>query len=348
MGGSEDRGLDISDEALEARGWEPDTAQADDTPVHEEADGGELEAADAPVDREGDTPDTTEEGGGDEGDAQVVDEPVSGEAAGGSEGGEPEWQMPDKFAGKSAEEIARLAVESESYFGRKLEELRQQQEAAAQQQQAELAAYMAAQQAASFDADAALNGLDPVPAYNTAIQMLDQGLADPSIVNRVISETRDLDPDLASEMARDFDRRIMRAEYSQQLQQLQQQFEQQVAPIQQQTFVQAAQQASAEFMSAEPDAAAYQQDIAKIVSENPNLLGDRSPAAIKAGLNAALVQARGADITRSTAYQQQLAAEKAAAQVEQGGAPKQAPMSEVDRIRAEVFGAKDPADALFS
>lgn len=344
MGGSEDRGLDISDEALEARGWEPDTAQADDTPVHEEAVGDDLEAADAPVDREVDTPGTTEEGGGDEGDAPVVEEPGDGA----DEGGEPEWQMPDKFAGKSAEEIARLAVESESYFGRKLEELRQQQEAAAQQQQAELAAYMAAQQAASFDADAALNGLDPVPAYNTAIQMLDQGLADPSIVNRVISETRDLDPDLASEMARDFDRRIMRAEYSQQLQQLQQQFEQQVAPIQQQTFVQAAQQASAEFMSAEPDAAAYQQDIANIVSENPNLLGDRSPAAIRAGLNAALVQARGADITRSTAYQQQLAAEKAAAQVEQGGAPKQAPMSEVDRIRAEVFGAKDPADALFS
>ncbi len=112
--------------------------------------------------------------------------------------------------------------------------------------------------------------------------------------------------------------------------------------------MQVAQAASAEFMSTEPDAPAYQADIAEIVKQNPNLLGDRSPAAIKAGLNQALIQARGADITRSAGYQQQLRAEKAAAQVEQGGAPKQAALSEAEQIRKDVYSAKDPADALFA
>lgn len=336
MGGSEDRGLDISDEALEARGFEADPATADpaselEIPADDEND--------APVEGEGvvdngDEPDpNTEEPAGD-GEPPAADPPA-------------EWQMPEKYAGKSAEEIARLAAESESYHGNKLNELNQQLQqitAAQQAQAAELAAWEAAQATAHIDPEAALAGLDPVQSYNTALQLLDGGAADPGLVNRVIAETREVDPDLAFEMARDFDRRIMRAEAAQEVAKVRAE----VQPIQQQAFVQAAQAASAEFMSSEADAAAYQQDIAEIVKQNPNLLGDRSPAAIKSGLTQALVQARGADITRSAAYQQQLRAEKAAAQVEQGGAPKQPALSEVERIRQEVFTAKDPADALFA
>ena len=56
--------------------------------------------------------------------------------------------------------------------------------------------------------------------------------------------------------------------------------------IRQADRVQTAQAASAEFMASDPDAEAYKADIAKLVTDNPTLLGDRSPAAIKAGFHA--------------------------------------------------------------
>jgi hypothetical protein len=125
-------------------------------------------------------------------------------------------EVPEKYQGKTPEEIARLAAESESYFGKKVSELEAKHKAemearAAQFEQLQRLLAEDVQSRQAQQAVAGEQGLqgellehalgDPVGAFNGALRLVAEGKVSDTTVDAVIDRVRDaVDGDLAADM----------------------------------------------------------------------------------------------------------------------------------------------------
>lgn len=321
---AESLGLDLSDKGIESRIVDagPDNP---DAPMVEEAAEKHAESL-----REGEGGAGSDDGS----DAGEGDTDAQGDDGGAGDGDAP--TIPSKLAGKTPEELAAMYEQMESHFSQQVTELSR----SLQEQRAEMAALQAIQ-TPQYDVNEMLEGLDPVSAYRTALGLMDAGQVDADRVNMVIHETRALDPDLAFEMARDFDQRTLRSEFEKRQAEI-------VQPIQTQIAEQNLAIATHEFYTSNPDAEVYKDDIVKIVQSQPGVFGTGTRQEIAGALQSALVYARGQDPTRSVAYKKAINDMKANSVVESGSAAPPPPPSEEELIRQQLFNRKDPAADLFS
>jgi hypothetical protein len=156
-------------------------------------------------------------------------------------------------------------------------------------------------------------------------------------MEQIIDATHERDPRLAFQMARDFDRRMVRAEALSH-----------IAPVQQQAYNQMLREVTQTlYQDPElgPDVKAYEQDVVSALKAR-GVLG-QSAQEIHAAIVQELYNARGRDPLRSSAYQQRLAASKQNQAVEDGdGTPPPVQLSEAERIRERIFKKQDPSDFL--
>lgn len=335
-------GIDVSDEALDARGWEPEgVASLDESVVEPEADPTPSDDVEAPEESTEDAPEADEEETPEE---QPEPDP------------EDVFELPEKLAGKSAEDLAKMYLELEKQRGGQTNELGELRTFVEQQtQQIELLRDHLARQAQSETADDLVEMVrqNPQGIYQQAVRALDQGQITIDVVEEVISEVRGIADELAEDgetgaarqyndlaraMERDFDRRltIAQAQATQ-------------APLQAQAKQQAYEKGVAGFFNpaAEDyaDAITYQQDVTNLLKGKD--LGD-TPEAVQATLKQALIYVRGQNPTRSAAFKAQQEKLKGAAQSERGSAePAPKPLTEEEKIRQSVFNRKDPGAKIF-
>lgn len=287
-------------------------------------------------------------------DAEVDDAPV----ADAPDDADPAFEMPADLAGKSAEDIAKMYLDSRKMVGgqsAEVAELRRITEAQAGQLK-ELIGYLneVGQQAAAPQVDTSTvvdEALEnPQAAYHRAVQMVDAGHADPSLVDQVISAVDDMNPGLARQMTRDFDRRMIVAELRGEMQQT---IEKTVKPLAQNDYQSQLNLATSSLYS-DPalgeDAKAYEQEVVALLKGQN--LGSNAQQ-IRARLEAALTVARGNDPTKSAAYRKAVQQLKTDAQVEAGNAPDapEPKKSEADAYRERVFARaaeRDPGAAIFA
>lgn len=340
------KSIDVSDEGLAARGWEPES-MAGDEPV---------EAVEETIEED---PVEQEEP------ADEVEEEVEGEPAG--DGGhvpDVDESIPDELRGKTPAELAKMVLDSQSELGRRsgeIGELRKSVEQMQQQQQ------LYAQQMLSIQhedvADDLLESAEASPAkavqaYNEAMTLLDNNAIDIGTVEQIVEKTYEVDPRLARMMERDFDRRMTRAEI---MGTIHERFQQDVQPVQEFTRQQAIQLASAELYNADADTAAYQQEIIQTFADpelgktDPMIANlqhlysqARTAPQIKQLMQAALELHRGRNPIKSTRYSQSMEQRKVDEQVETGSGLTPEPATEEEAYRQSVFKAKQPADQLFA
>lgn len=347
IGGGE--GIDLSDAALEARGWESDGAvdpaevpAEDDVVVSEPSE--DVEAAEASI-----------EGAG-EASEDVADE-ASEEVE--AEGESEAFEIPDKLKGKSAEELAKMFADLESHTaGRQANEIGDLRSIVEQQNaQLELLREHLASQASAQTADDLpdLVRANPTGIYQQALSALDNGHVNIDTVEQVIEEVFAVADELAEDgdteaarhytrlarsMERDFDRRMTLA----QAQATQE-------PLQKQAKQLAYEKGVAAFFNQpdadeKADAFTYKQDVTNLLKGKD--LGS-TPEQVASTLREALIYVRGQNPTRSAAFQKQQAALKGSAQAERGNTdPPPKTLTEEERIRNQVFSSKDPAKDIFA
>lgn len=338
--------LDTSD--IDDR-WEPVTDGPDVAVAEHDAD---LEVEDEEVIDDAD-------------DEEIVDEPVVEEQPPADDEPDPSaFVMPAELEGKSAEDIAKMFVDSRKMVGSQSNEVSELRRITSEQadQIRELLGYLQqgpTQQPEPVDTSSIVaEALDnPQAAYQQAVSLVDQGLATPDLVEDIIEAVADIAPRLSRQMTADFSRRLttaqLRSEFKQEL-------DERVAPLQQHDY-QSQLNIATSSLYADPvlgeDAKAYEAEIVALLAEkddkgNVKPIG-RNAQEIRARIESALTVARGQDPTKSSAYKKALAELKGDAQTDPGNPPGAAPKkkSEADAYRESVFARKserDPGAALFA
>lgn len=225
--------------------------------------------------------------------------------------------------------------------GQELGEYRKQQEAWAEQQRQ-------AQYAQSPDVlEKILDNAptNPDKAFEVALQAVNEGYASPEFIDDLIDELHEAGEDRA---ARRLDRQWVKIQAQAEL-----------APVQesyaQQTFMSEFTNASNALLQARPEAQEFAQDIAALVLENPQLLGDGSPEAMRFGMEAAYGQVLAAnpqrlvELMQKRAQQQAQYAQSADLATTSAVTPDpSAAKSETDKLVEEMFSVKTGVDQFFS
>lgn len=336
--GDNTEALDVSDAALDKRGWESDGTNEIGDPVVEEAVEEEEVVAEEAAAEEPHVADS---------EAAAVEAAVeSGEVIAADDG------LPTHLKGKSPQELAVMLMEAQSHIGRQSNEVgdlrramdQMQQNLQLQQQQ------FNGMQQANVAEEIVGSADDPElakAAYAQAIDLVDRGALDIGTVEQLIARTMDVDPKLANMMQRDFDRRLITAQAQQMIQQQMQQVQQQYRPMQEFSYQEAVRAASNK-VYADPEFGdelkAYGPEVLEMLKGKH--LGS-TPQEIEVVIKNAVTAARGVNPIKSASYQKLLASQKQDQQVEEGSGAAPRVGSE-QQIRDSVFKRKDPADKLFA
>ncbi len=226
-------------------------------------------------------------------------------------------ELPEAFRGKTTVELAQIVQDSQAFINRQaaeIGELRKMVEGINQPQYA------------PPSDDDIQDTSDGVIAYREAIELLDGGQIGPEVIDNIIANVRQFDPDTAAIMDRDFGMRIARAEMNAQM-----------APVVQQSYDIALRTATSQ-LNQDPDTESYREDIARIIHQ-PKTIEEkhlsqafsqaRTAQDIHDVLSAALRSARGSNPTKSHSYKQLLEQQKMNEQVEPGNS------SQLDRDLSE-------------
>lgn len=317
--GGEDNDFDISDEGLDARGWEEDATHNDPS----------LEVDHDDSDDEDDDLEVVEES-----DDNAVDD------AG------PQYSMPDKLKGKTAEELAEIYSNLESLSSKQQSELRDQIRSL-QEQNNQFQQYIMNQQGGPSDKNAIEEFLDyavvnPTDAYNEILGHFNNGTASKELVEAVIDEVYEVDPKLARQMDRHFMTSLSEDIANERTSHLNQSHQ-----------INLLAGATNDLANRFPDSVNYAAEIGEIANAYPQLFGNMSAEELNNGLMAAYQMAVGQNPTKTAAYREKfnndLRSEKMNSQVEKGSAGEkhEAPLTEEDRVRNEIFGRTDPAVNIF-
>lgn len=302
---------------------------------------------------------------GDEDDQDPEDEEGDDEDADGDE--ESEEEDPGKATAdalklddKDPDQLRAIVVDQREMVARQSAEVGQLRQLVleAQQQNRELVT-MLSQQNAPQPPEVDTSGLlanaaeNPRGAYYQALQLADAGAITPDVVDDVIDLVMDMDPAEGRRMQRDFDRRLIMAEFDEKQQKVAKDV---IEPLAKRDYQSQLSQASHSFYNdAElgEDAKEFANEIVAMFP--PDKDGNRpklgsTPQEIRAKLESALTVARGNHPERTAKYKAALAQLKIDTQVEEGtggkaGKAKTPPQTLVQQLTATK---KDPADRLFA
>lgn len=355
--------FDASSEALESR-WEDASGTPAEHPAEDPSEPAEP-AAEEMVEVEVPDGEPLPEGAVvvEAADEQPAEEPDEAADEDGGEQPEPDPEdsagLPEKYAGKSPEEIIQLANKERSYFNERVKAIeaereRERAEANAQfEQLTQLLAEQAqmqrqqAMQSTSGQLAEQLSELavqDPWGAFNAARAAVTQGQAAESVVEDVIDTIHvNVDPSMASHMRTMMVREQVQRETKAAL-------EQQVAPLRKQTYEANATAAVTSFaQEAGEDFEEFRAELAERMRPIQPQLEQHGATAdqIRQVLTEQLNYIRGQHPHRTSAYKAALRERKVNERVQVPSAPaaaqREQPLSEEEQYRQNVLARRDDA-----
>jgi hypothetical protein len=260
-----------------------------------------------------------------------------------------EFEMPEKFKGKSAEELARAYVNLEGVLGKREDEdmqvindLQGQVQNLSQYVQQQEQERQTRHVGTELVQQAEQGGMNATHAYNQALSAFQNGQVTSDEVDRVVATTIESDPDIGSQMGMHWRDALMEHRIQERMQP--------VIQSQQQVGLTSVLNTLVE---ENPDISQYQDAVSQVLAARPYLLGDKSMGAVKQGVEDALAIARNIAPAQGVApttppqttqqvqqQEQQLNAAKQSAQVETGNMPAGGDDEELtveEQVRQSVF-----------